>query len=450
MDRVVKMCEIQLIHKFDNKELTDLEKENFFNLLRLGGERNTDAWGIYEPNTDILVKNQGKFSLKKLDKIMKVPTTTIFGHNRWKTKGDEKDNKNNHPFKTEHFIVVHNGCISNDEELKKKFNFTYDVETDSYIIIALLEYFYKKQKNKDKLNKVIKKTAEELLGSFSVLVYHRQSKRLFYFKDYGTEFTFGLIKTSKGDVLIGTTGKKNIDKLFNKTIRGSFVLKESDIINFEPDDEMIYEIDDEEIFATMEFEEATTTYKTGKLYDYSEKKTEQPRTFVSYDAYDDDAEYYKDVTCGLNNSEEATDRLIKQDYLTYAKQQLGRKIPEILQYLKGVWGFQPNVKITTDYIGEDSEDGLLTLTANTEIVDKAREYISYIECGKDLSRKDFSEQIRTWLSDKFNDIICCINYNNTEFKVDIWWCKQQTEVSTSNYDNSTNKNEKDNQVFICS
>jgi len=438
------MCEIQLIHKFDNKELTDTEKDNFFNMLRLGGERNTDAWGIYEPNTDILVKNQGKFSLKKLDKIMKVPTTTIFGHNRWKTKGDEKENKNNHPFKTEHFVVVHNGCISNDEELKKKYNLTYDVETDSYIIIALLEHFYKKQKNKDKLNKVIKKMAEELLGSFSVLIYHRQTKRLFYLKDYGTDFTFGLIKTSKGDVLIGTTGKNNIDKLFNKTIRGSFILKESDVVEFKPDEEMIYEIDDEEIFATMEFSEATQSYKTGKLYDYSEKKAEQPKVFCSYDAYDDDVEHYKDVACGLSNSDEDIDRLIKTDYLTYAKQQLGRKIPEILQYLKGVWGFQPNVKITTDTIGEDTEDGLLTLTANPEIVDKAREHISYIECGRDLSKKEFTEQLTTWLSDKFNDIICSIIYNNTEFKVDIWWCQQQTpyanktEVSTKNYDSSTN------------
>ena len=425
------MCEIQLIHKFDEKILSNIEKENFFNLMRLGGERNDDAWGVFEPTTKTLIKSKGKFTAKKLDKIMKIPTTTIFGHNRWTTKGSEKVNDNNHPFQTEHFVVCHNGCLSNDEALKNQFKLSYDVETDSYIIIALLEHFYRRIKNNKNITKVIKKTAELLQGSYSVVVYFIPDKRLFYFKNYNTDFSFGLVKSSTGDLFIATTGKKIFTYIFNKTIRGEFLIKENEIYSFEPDEEMIYEIDNEEIFATLEFKEATkvnvSSWNGSKwnstIKDYSAKKGDK-MTYVSYDGYDDDKEYQSQIVEDIVENDATA--LIKEDYLMYAKKQLGSKIPDILQYFMGVWGIKLQAKLFTERTGHEGEyDAVLSLTCDGEQVSKAKNNLSLIEVGKQLTRMEFVDRIRTAIESRFNDITTMIEYTDNAFKMSVWWCPKE-------------------------
>ena len=70
-------------------------------------------------------------------------TTAVMGHTRLTTQGDQKFNYNNHPFRGHSgtdFALAHNGCIYNDELLRKQLNLPdTQIETDSYIAVQLIE-----------------------------------------------------------------------------------------------------------------------------------------------------------------------------------------------------------------------------------------------------------------------------------------------------------------------
>ena len=103
----------------------------------------------------------------------------LIGHNRLATTGSEKENKNNHPFETSNLMLVHNGVISNHDSLKGNFALDYPEETDSAIIIHLMEAYLEQDYS---IEDAIKETAESLQGSYSVMVYHKPDDRIFYFK----------------------------------------------------------------------------------------------------------------------------------------------------------------------------------------------------------------------------------------------------------------------------
>jgi amidophosphoribosyltransferase len=42
---------------------------------------------------------------------------TFIGHTRWATQGSPKNNDNNHPIEVNGIVGIHNGCISNDDDL---------------------------------------------------------------------------------------------------------------------------------------------------------------------------------------------------------------------------------------------------------------------------------------------------------------------------------------------
>ena len=70
----------------------------------------------------------------------------IMGHTRMATQGSELVNINNHPFPgitgQERFSLAHNGVLTNDKVLRKKFKLpTTKVETDSYVAVQLLEQY---------------------------------------------------------------------------------------------------------------------------------------------------------------------------------------------------------------------------------------------------------------------------------------------------------------------
>lgn len=71
------------------------------------------------------------------------PPISMIGHCRAPTKGTPDDNNNNHPIPSGAVVGVHNGAISNDEELWTKFGLEKNRRgrVDSEIIFALIDYF---------------------------------------------------------------------------------------------------------------------------------------------------------------------------------------------------------------------------------------------------------------------------------------------------------------------
>jgi amidophosphoribosyltransferase len=47
-------------------------------------------------------------------------TTVLMGHTRWRTRGDERNNANNHPLRAGRIIGTHNGTLYNADVLFKR------------------------------------------------------------------------------------------------------------------------------------------------------------------------------------------------------------------------------------------------------------------------------------------------------------------------------------------
>jgi glucosamine 6-phosphate synthetase-like amidotransferase/phosphosugar isomerase protein len=72
---------------------------------------------------------------------------SIIGHTRQPTKGTYLDNKNNHPIIANRVVGVHNGIISNDDDIFDNFSkfagkeWTRSGQVDSEIIFRLVDYY---------------------------------------------------------------------------------------------------------------------------------------------------------------------------------------------------------------------------------------------------------------------------------------------------------------------
>jgi glucosamine--fructose-6-phosphate aminotransferase (isomerizing) len=95
------------------------------------------------------------------------------GHNRWATHGMKTDiNAHPHLSNDGKFVIVHNGIIENYNELKNMLireGFTFYSQTDTEVIVNLLQYNYKSSNGKD-VFETIKKTVNLLTGTYGLLI----------------------------------------------------------------------------------------------------------------------------------------------------------------------------------------------------------------------------------------------------------------------------------------
>lgn len=131
--------------------------------------RGYDSAGVaYVKNNEIVIKKEvGR--IKNLEDNLNIEEETYLsiGHTRWATHG-EPNKVNSHPHKQGKFTVVHNGIIENYLELKKKLEsngYKFISDTDTEVIPALLDYYYKSEKD---ILKLINKVINELKGSFAL------------------------------------------------------------------------------------------------------------------------------------------------------------------------------------------------------------------------------------------------------------------------------------------
>lgn len=133
------------------------------------------------------------------DFVINRPKLAIF-HTRLATNGTVKDNINNHPFKIDGLVWMHNGVIHNHLHLKNQHGLKYSSECDSYIIGALIDKYLQKGME---IVKAIKKTAQQLSGYFAVAVIFKG--KLYLFNGGGS-----LYYTKFGGTLIFASGKKYV------------------------------------------------------------------------------------------------------------------------------------------------------------------------------------------------------------------------------------------------
>ena len=186
------------------KKHTDFAKSKFTSLLLNGEERGGDASGIafnvgkgryFYLKTPLTAS---KFVTDKyyLATMKKYNPTLLIGHNRAKTQGDEKDNNNNHPIITKSgLMLIHNGILWNEDEVKKDFNLKTDGEVDSEVIVRLIEHY--KYKKGFTTTKAIRMTMKKLRGSFACALLNAKEPSTLYLWLSGNPLSLAYHKKTK-------------------------------------------------------------------------------------------------------------------------------------------------------------------------------------------------------------------------------------------------------------
>lgn len=192
----------------NNGYISGMERRRVIRGLGIAAEvRGTDATGVAFPDKNKLKVEKAPVRASNFPFYKNLPfdTPVVIGHTRATTQGSAFRNENNHPFKGvtkngQEFVLAHNGMIWNDKELKTTHDLSYDIETDSYIAVALLQQY-------DEINMdSVRAVSEKLEGSFVltilagdrvVFVKHDNPLTIYDFKELGF-----LLYASTEDILL--------------------------------------------------------------------------------------------------------------------------------------------------------------------------------------------------------------------------------------------------------
>jgi len=206
-------------------------------LLQLTEERGKDATGVATlfgdgniaglkmaiPSTEFISRYGG--TEKDYEGFLKIwreslePAKIFIGHCRKSSIGNKWDNVNNHPIKVDSIIGIHNGTLSNHEEIFDKLKCGRDGTVDSEAIMRLIHYYTEKG-TLPFTTETLDHVAERLSGPYSVLAFnYRNPYQLACLRDT-RPMEFVLIKPFK--MLVVASEKKFIDKAlyrYNKFTR---------------------------------------------------------------------------------------------------------------------------------------------------------------------------------------------------------------------------------------
>jgi glucosamine--fructose-6-phosphate aminotransferase (isomerizing) len=155
------------------------------------GLRTLEYRGYDSAGTAFLTQGQvSQFRLPgRIEELNQLVPQTIegmvgIGHTRWATHG-EPNIQNAHPHASMHqvFTLVHNGVIDNYRILKKrleKHGYTFQSDTDTEIIVNLLEMHYLESKD---VLKALNQTMHELQGSYALaILFHQDDEKVYFAK----------------------------------------------------------------------------------------------------------------------------------------------------------------------------------------------------------------------------------------------------------------------------
>jgi len=167
-----------VLNKTENAKKTGICDLLINGLLQLQN-RGYDSAGLCFIQDDQFIVNKyaSTNSINALDKLISMKLNYKvdigIGHNRWATHGMKTDiNAHPHLSNDGKFVIVHNGIIENYNELKNMLireGFTFYSQTDTEVIVNLLQYNYKSSNGKD-VFETIKKTVNLLTGTYGLLI----------------------------------------------------------------------------------------------------------------------------------------------------------------------------------------------------------------------------------------------------------------------------------------
>lgn len=112
--------------------------------------------------------------------LMSNPPDMMIAHTRAWTKGKPDNNNNNHPMVGNGITLVHNGGITTEDALFKKYDLPREGEVDSEIIVRLLDYHIS---DGVPVTDAINETSKELGGTYACAFLHNNyPDSLFLFK----------------------------------------------------------------------------------------------------------------------------------------------------------------------------------------------------------------------------------------------------------------------------
>lgn len=187
------MCNINLVFRKDRK----VEK-------RLNSVINTMSYESFKDNDDAqgflgLIETEDglEYYLEKTynNYVYSKPSFLIMSHQRLATSGLKKPELNTQPLESKDLIILHNGVLSELGAEKK---------SDTHMLLKDLQKKY--DETKDTI-KTIKEVMKEVSGSFSILLFNKETNQLYYFKnDYTSMF-----KVSNSKYIVLSTSKENAD-----------------------------------------------------------------------------------------------------------------------------------------------------------------------------------------------------------------------------------------------
>ena len=163
---------------FDNESFINVD--NNFNIIKYASENTSDSF--VKLKTTLLSNN--------------IKSTFAIGHTRWATHGS-KTVINAHPHISFHkqFILVHNGIINNYNILKDfliEKNYTFISETDTEVIVNLLEYYYLyEEDSKNNIKQSIEKLNNTLKGTWALAIINVNEKDNIYITRHGSPLVLG-------------------------------------------------------------------------------------------------------------------------------------------------------------------------------------------------------------------------------------------------------------------
>lgn len=159
--------------------------------------RGYDSAGIALMNNDKIevYKCKGRvIDLEKHVAYKNSPATIGMGHTRWATHGEPND-VNAHPQTSlhEYFCIVHNGIIENHALLKEKLiarGYSFKSETDTEILVNLIEYIYLKGKISAEI--AVRLALTKVIGTYGLVVMCREEQDKLIVARKGSPLVIGL------------------------------------------------------------------------------------------------------------------------------------------------------------------------------------------------------------------------------------------------------------------